>query len=213
MVFLQLLICLLPGHFSLVFQQPHNDLILLIAMLILICYVFSCAPAWIVFSGDVSSYALWAVPRLCLSFRSSNSLILPQCFSATCLSPSFIPAPCAKQQQKLFFFWVSLDYSYFQCCLVAVSQSLGFQWHFCGVVSPDTLSWSLWLTLVPLENLRGRIIPLLHTEPMSACTKINSRNWEHTLLTDGTESTLLWPILLSWDSASPPEALVWFPWQ
>lgn len=95
MVFLQLLICLLPGHFSPVFQQPQNGLMLLITQLILICYVFSCAPAWIVFSRAVVFGALWAFPRLCLSFRLTDSLILLQCFSRTCILPSFIPAPCA----------------------------------------------------------------------------------------------------------------------
>lgn len=64
---------------------------LLIAQLILICYMFSYAPAWVVFSRAFCFCALWALPGLCLSFRPTNSLILLQCFSATCLFPSFMP--------------------------------------------------------------------------------------------------------------------------
>lgn len=68
---------------------------LLIARLILICYMFSYAPAWVVFSRAFCFCALWALPGLCLSFRPTNSLILLQCFRATCLFPSFMPVPRA----------------------------------------------------------------------------------------------------------------------
>lgn len=114
------------------------------ARLIPICFVFSCAAAWIVFTWAVSSCALWALPTLYLSF--SPLLMQLLCFTPMYLPPSCYPCPSYFPCSFFFFLDVPRLQLTFVLLLLVVLQPLGFQGHL-RAVSPSTMSSLLQLSV------------------------------------------------------------------
>lgn len=96
-------------------SSPHRDLILLTAPQILTCFVSSCAPASVVFSGAVSPVSIPQTVPVLQTYRQSNP-VLVRCVYRILLTL----APCA----FLFLFWFCLSVPGLGHCGGVVPQGL-----------------------------------------------------------------------------------------